>query len=213
MLGECVVQKETKTVIRLTSTVGSSARVALQYLGIDPEIMDDLASLFDLLGLSLSPDEIVEDSFQPRDDLLGSFGVGRFSDGTIGVYYSALDDVTCRQELANRLSSELVGSLSGHAGYERFYSVIHCIYSGETADLRGKERGYPQLVGDGADAYAFCQCLARKAVENDIDGFFTTSARRKGGTCVPVFSRSTLSSPRIVSRVRVTVTDSSVTFR
>ena len=213
MLGECVVQKETKTVIRLTSTVGSSARVALQYLGIDPEIMDDLASLFDLLGLSLSPDEIVEDSFQPRDDLLGSFGVGRFSDGTIGVYYSALDDVTCRQELANRLSSELVGSLSGHAGYERFYSVIHCIYSGETADLRGKERGYPQLVGDGTDAYAFCQCLARKAVENDIDGFFTTSARRKGGTCVPVFSRSTLSSPRIVSRVRVTVTDSSVTFR
>jgi hypothetical protein len=57
---------------------------------------------------------------------------------------------------------------------------------------------WPELVDvDEAKAYPFCQRLGREAHEAGIAGFLTPSARRVGGTNVPVFSRPALTNPRV----------------
>ena len=211
MLDSCVVTNTNEKVVRLASVAGSSARQALLDYGFEPDLVDDIAALLDLLGIALSPEELVADSFRPRDSLSGQFAVGRFGDGTIGVFYSALDEVTCQMELEYHLFAGYVRD--GLLPYERSYSLIHCSYSGETADLRGQEVHHPQLVSETDDGYPFCQTLALEAVGRGVSGFFTRSARNELGTCMPVFLYSALSDPKIVSNVIAEVSALGVTFR
>lgn len=211
MLDSCVVTNAEEKVVRLASIAGSSARQALLDHGFEPDLVDDIAELLDLLGIALSPEELVADSFRPRDSLSGQFAVGRFGDGTIGVFYSALDEVTCQRELEYHLFARYVHD--GLLPYERSYSLIHCSYSGETADLRGQEVHHPQLVSETDDGYPFCQTLALEAVGRGVSGFFTRSARNELGTCMPVFLYSALSDPKIVSNVIAEVSALGVTFR
>ena len=83
MLDSCVVTNAEEKVVRLASIAGSSARQALLDHGFEPDLVDDIAELLDLLGIALSPEELVSDSFRPRDSLSRQFSVGRFGDGTI----------------------------------------------------------------------------------------------------------------------------------
>ena len=211
MLDSCPVNDTEERVVRLVSIAGPSARRALLDHGFDPDLVGDIVALLDLLGIALSPEELVADSFRPRDSLSGQFAVGRFGDGTIGVFYSALDQLTCQMELEYHLFARYVHD--GLLPYERSYSLIHCSYSGETADLRGQEVHYPHLVSETDDGYPFCQALALAAIGRGISGFFTRSARNEHGTCLPVFLDSALSDPEIVSNVFVSVSDSGVVFR
>ena len=213
MLEKCAVQDETKNVVRLASVAGPSTRDALVRLGIDPDAVDDIVSLFSLLRLSLSPQDIVDDSFRARSGTSQPFGIGRFGDGTIGVYYSALDESTCCMELEYHLSVDLVHKSASFLPYERVYSLIYCRYSGETADLRGHEKDQPELVSLEDDGYPFCQSLALQAVKTGIAGFLTVSARHGRGTCAPIFSHASLSEPKVRSTVRAIVSKSGVSFR
>ena len=212
MIEHFVVREEARNVVRLASVVGPSTRDALKAFGIDPEAEEDIIALLSLLGMSLSPEDIVDDSFRPRSGVSGRFGEGRFSDGSFGVYYSALDEITCRMELRYHLSKGVAEHSIVASRYERVYSLIHCKYQGRTADLLGKEEDHPQLVSDAEDGYPFCQALALEAVEHDIAGFLAPSARHDGGTCVPIFFRTALSEPEIRTRVRATVSAGDVTF-
>ena len=45
---------------------------------------------------------------------------------------------------------------------------------------------------------SFCQDLGREAIDKKIEGFFAPSARREGGTTVPVFERAALSDPEVL---------------
>ena len=80
------------------------------------------------------------------------------------------------------------------------YSLIECDYNGVTADLRGKENKFPELVSTTNTGYPFCQSVALEALEKGIEGLYTPSARNLEGTCVPVFQRNSLSGPRIRAR-------------
>ena len=210
MLDSCLVEGRSESVLRLASIAGSSAREALRDHGFDANIVDDILPILDLLGITLSPEALVSDSFRPRESSSEPFAIGRFGDGTIGVFYSALDELTCRNELEYHLSARDAGAEL--LSYERAYSLIHCRYSGETADLRGYEGDFPQLVSETDDGYPFCQELALEAVQRGISGFFTPSARHQDGTCVPVFSDSAISNPEILSSVTAIVSDGEVTF-
>ena len=211
MLDSSDVNYAEEWVVRLVSIAGSSARQALRDHGFEPDIVDDIVELLELLGIVVSPEELVADSFSPLDSLSGRFSVGRFGDGTIGVFYSALDELTCKRELEYHLFTGYVHD--GALPFERTYSLILCSYSGQTADLRGQEVHHPELVSETDDGYSFCQDLALKAVGRGISGFFTRSARNEVGICVPVFRDSALSNPQIVSSVIAEVSDFGVIFR
>ena len=120
------------------------------------------------------------------------FRAGRFGDGTMGVYYSALEAHTCEREVGFHLNLEIAQAHDAGFSRARRYTFVECEYRGTTAELRGKETVHPELVSQSEAGYPFCQALARKAVSNAIAGLLTRSARDPSGTCVPVFAREAL---------------------
>ena len=94
----------------------------------------------------------------------------------------------------------------------RYFQMIKCNYDGATIDLRGKEQQHPDLTSRTNAGYPFCQALGLEAVGRGVDGFLAPSARREGGTCVPVFKRAALSEPRVVHSCSATVQSGSVVF-
>lgn len=152
-------------------------------------------------------------AFVPQGDKPTPFPIGRFGDGSMGVYYSALEEATCERELAFHLHAaflEVGGSLRAQP---RYYSLIVCFFSGVMKDFRGGESTCPDLVSESTSGYPYCQSLARLAVKENIDGFLTASARNPGGTCVPVFARAALSDPEIRHEVALVISAAGVEFR
>lgn len=157
--------------------------------------------------------EAVDHSFLERDYLVTPFPVGRFGDGTTGVYYSARDEVTCERELVFHVEAELAEKGSETFPHPRFYNLIDCRCSGATVGLPGQEKTYPELVSETKKGYLFCWALGLEAVEYGIEGFFTASARNDGGVCVPVFARAALFEPAIRYQVTLTITDAGMQFQ
>ena len=151
--------------------------------------------------MALSADTVLDDAFRPRPDKPTPFPVRRFGDGTIGVYYSALEKRTCERELGSHLEAELAQARKAGFNHPRRYAFVQCQYHGITAELRGKERTHPELVSRISDGYPFCQALAREATLNGIAGFLTRSARDPRGTCLPVFARRALSDSGVTHSV------------
>lgn len=163
--------------------------------------MEDLSAVLPIVSAKtqFSLEEILDGTFRPRDDASPPYREGRFGDGTFGVYYSALEEDTCKAEVAYHLQKDIDDP------DPRSYTMIECRYEGRTANLLGKEEQHPQLVNSTEAAWSFCQDLGREAVEGDLDGFLTASARRPGGTCVPVFTRAALSDPQVKKNYRMTI--------
>ncbi len=159
--------------------------------GIDPASLDDILHLISPDEVVTSPDQMLDDAFRPREEFDTPFPKTRFSDGTIGVYYSALEERTCKAELSFRIRS------SAPEDSPRYYSLVGCHYDGHTADIRELGTTHSELTSKDETGYPFCRELAKSAVAEGLDGFLTTSARADGGTCVPVFTRRTLSNPAV----------------
>ena len=96
--------------------------------------------------------------------------------------------------------------------HSRSYSLISCNYSGVTADLCGQESTHPELISETKEGYPFCQKLGAQAIEREIDGFVTPSARNNGGTCLPVFARSSLSEPTVKLQVKLIISPTEIEF-
>ena len=158
-------------------------------------------------------EQVVEDSFVEKTNRTTPFPVGRFSDGSLPVYYSALEEATCQQELAFHLAREFTGEPSDTSGHPRSFTLISCFYSGTTSDLRGREQTHPELISQTKEGYPFCQSLGFESVRKKIYAFLAPSARSPGGTCIPVFNRSALSNPAINARLKVHVNAGEVEFR
>ena len=158
-------------------------------------------------------EQVVDGSFDEKSNSATPFPVGRFSDGSLPVYYSALEEATCQQELAFHLAWESSGKPGDTSGHLRSYSLISCYYSGNSSDLRGREQVYPELISQTEEGYPFCQSLGFESVRLKIDAFLAPSARFHSGTCIPVFNRSALSNPAISARFKVLVDAGDVEFQ
>lgn len=123
---------------------------------------------------------------------------GRFSDGSYGVFYSALEEATAIAEKSHHAVRR-----ASVDGQERRFVLLRCAFSGEVEDLRGLEIAQAYLVDDAG--YADCRLRARSAIQGGVDCFFTASARRLGGVCTPVFSRGTLSDPQVLRELSLTI--------
>lgn len=123
----------------------------------------------------------------------------RYSDGRWSVFYSALERVTAEKEVMHHYAKDA----AGHSASPRdvYYLEFACTFAGETIDLRPKLKEWPDLVSDD---YRFCQNIAEEAHNTDLDAFLAPSARKEGGTTVPVFFSRALSDPHILTTKRFT---------
>ena len=103
-------------------------------------------------------EKIVDCYFERRNS--EAFPIRRFGDGTFGVYYSALEDCTCRSELAYHLQITYPNSITKNIGN---FLLIECEHSGSTVNLRGAEMEHPDLVSETEAGYPYCQEQAATA--------------------------------------------------
>ena len=201
---------ECETVLKLVSLTEKSLEEMLLELGIAVENIDETAIVVEAVSQFITPsvDQIIDKSFTPTGAQT-PFRATRFSDGTIAIYYSAIEAETCQSEVAFHAIEDSIEPFN----QLRFYNLIECSYQGSTIDLRGFEEEHQELTSETKDGYPFCQELGRMANINDIDGFFTPSARKEGGTCVPVFSKSAVSNPKFVCKYQMTISNGTSKFQ
>ncbi len=213
MLEQFNFYQHTTQTLRLASLPRNNPNSTLLRRGVRPENLFPSSSTIARLGEVFSVEQVVEDSFVEKPNRTKPFPVGRFSDGSLPVYYSALEEATCQQELAYNLAREFSGEPGDTSGHPRSFSLISCFYSGTTSDLRGREQAHPELISQTEEGYPFCQSLGFESVRLKIDAFLAPSARFHSGTCIPVFNRSALSNPAISARFKVLVDDGDVEFQ
>ena len=213
MLEHCATTEQHRTVLRLAAFRREPLRSILGARRIDPRAHEAIAGALDESNAALSAQALLDEPFRPRTETRPPFRVGRFGDGTLGVYYAALEQRTCEREIAFHLGSETADAYAAGFRAPRRYMLVECEYGGTTAELRGQEGMHPQLVSPSEADYPFCQRLAHQAVAAGIAGFLTRSARAPDGTCVPVFARDALGRARVRHRVIAHAVPQGVEFR
>ncbi len=121
------------------------------------------------------------------------FMLSRFSDGTFGVWYGALEGETTIHETAyHMMKAELgVAGLDEIVVRERAVYWVCC--NAVLFDLTGKCNAFPLLV---APEYHFTQQVGRRMKTEGHPGLLARSARCHG-TTVAIFNPAVLSNPRL----------------
>jgi hypothetical protein len=122
----------------------------------------------------------------------------RYSDGSWRVFYSALEVDTAEQERGYWCVQEIQTEPPAQRHFH--YRHLRCRFRGEAFDVKAKLADWPFLIGDRS-AYPQCQDVARSAIQADADALIAPSARRAGGTTIPVFKRAALSNPELLGAV------------
>jgi hypothetical protein len=139
------------------------------------------------------PNQFLDGPFNPKPHYTPR--QSRYTDGTLPVYYSALERDTTRAELQHHSRLRFLG-VTSIPGMSVFMREVECTFDGRVKDLRPERTNVPHLVGDEVDgAYGTCNAIAAEARAEGLDGLLAPSARQPNGTCLPVFTRGTLSNP------------------
>jgi hypothetical protein len=193
MLEEVEVSAANHKTYRLANLVDFESM--LGEMGFDAE---DVGEILEFLGErrgKADAESLLDAPFTPKPQLEArKIAATRFSNGDIRVFYSSLEPETAELEVVHWYADAALGSSRRVA----YYDHLRCRFSGSAADLRPRVGDWTFLIEDGGGAYARCQALAREAIERDIAGFLTPSARRTSGTNLPVFRREALSDPKIL---------------
>jgi hypothetical protein len=115
----------------------------------------------------------------------------RFSDGTHGVYYAALDEDTAIAETVFHTARFLRETAESAIEVERRCYVGKVLQPLD--DLRG--RAYAKLRDPDLATYPVCQAFAAERRAAGSWGLSYPSARRKGGECIAAFRTRAISLP------------------
>lgn len=119
----------------------------------------------------------------------------RYTDGTLPVFYSALERNTTRAEMLHHNRLRLLG-VTSVPGMSVFMREVECKFDGQVKDLRPEVQNISHLVSEEADgAYDTCNAIAAEARAEGLYGLLAPSARQPDGSCLPVFTRVALSDP------------------
>jgi hypothetical protein len=158
---------------------------------------DAAREMLDLLSRRASPggiERLIDGSFEPWNKFGPPYGGHtRFSNGTWPACYTALEARTAEDEIKYHRGKAFFSRSNPRRTI--YYHLIQLKYFGRTIDLRPHLHQWPFLASPDEAVYPDCQSLARDAILLGAQGLFSPSARRKAGTNVPVFARSTLSEP------------------
>ncbi len=174
MVEEAAIATRDEVGYRMANT-GNGLPALLRWMGLNST---EVAEALDLIPSEPPPfEKLLSDAFASRRR-------SRFSDGSFGVFYGALDVATCEAEVVHH------GRSVFSRGDVVNYQVFRFSYAGRTADLVPLLGRWPSLVSDD---YNFCNLLGAEAQRARLDGFLAPSARRRDGTCLPVFRGPALS--------------------
>ena len=199
MLEEIPTRHIQETVVRFASRQTDTDFLRDQEMS--REQIAEMKELLNSRGMSDSLEELINTPFDPKRRLWKrGYYASRFSDGSFPVLYFSLEAQTARAEVRHRFCAEFAGRPSDHR--TAWFSRFTCDFRGNAKDLRPMQPKWPDLT-HGSD-YTFCNRLGEEAVSADVDGLLAPSARKSGGTNVPVFARRALSNPREHALVGVT---------
>ena len=163
------------------------AAEVLAEMGLNTEDMESIRAALPGIVFGETPEDLLEDPFR-RLNTGKTPQQSRFSDGLIRVFYSATEWQTSRDEALNWIYAKTTWSFA-------HYRLLCCIVTGRVKDLRMHIDRMPYLIAD--DGYPQCNQIAHAAINEQLHGLLTPSARRPTGTCVPVFRRDSLSRPNV----------------
>lgn len=164
-----------------------------------PEIAEVLA-LFRAMGGSDDLNRLLDEPFGPGAVWRNRGQKSRFSDGSFPVLYSALDRATGETEARHWFIHRAIGGAKPRVHY---YDCFSFDYAGETIDLSPLRTAWPGLTHP--DYYSFCNRLGAEAVASGLDGFVAPSARYPDGSCLPVFKRRAVSSPKRIAHAAFSI--------
>jgi hypothetical protein len=195
------VTKRTDVVFKLVALLSTNIEAILIARGHDPDSVNAALEAVSDVGIPFDLEGAIEYSFQAKTQP-PLFGLGRFGDGTYPVFYSALEDTTCIEEVRYHRRAELGRLLSGDLPFPLYFTLVRCEFRGQTIVLRGYEKTYPDLISPTERGYPFCRSVARWSQTVGAQALHSTSARRHDGTCVPVFVRECISNAGVIERYR-----------
>ncbi|MFC5605838.1 RES family NAD+ phosphorylase [Variovorax soli] len=119
----------------------------------------------------------------------------RFTDGSIPVLYTAAESDTALAEKVHWLPPE--------GGPSMYVQLVTVDAQATTKDLHLIDPRPACLTGEAATgAYAQCLAITQEAIADQLHGFHTPSARRDGGTCTPILSKTSVLAMTEVQYVR-----------
>lgn len=119
----------------------------------------------------------------------------RFGDGSVRVWYGALEEDTALAETCWHQLQQLRAVEGVDAPVTRHRAVYRVQARGLFLELRGKERDHPELLDDD---YAATQAIARHAAAQGLPGLLYPSARWPDGSCLAAFRADPLSAPTLL---------------
>jgi len=123
----------------------------------------------------------------------------RFTDGSVPVFYTALDRPTAERETQRWLS----------AASDKFYfRQLTIEFEGPHIDLRALVPPPAYLTGEPEDgAYKACFEISKQALALPCDAFKTPSARLPDGVCFPILARPSIKGVHARGYVRFELDD------
>lgn len=116
----------------------------------------------------------------------------RFGDGSIRVWYGALEQATALAETCYH-QIQMLRDIEGiDRVVTRYRKVWQVQAAGLFCDLRGKAGEFPELLGDD---YAYPQAVGKRLAHEGLPGLLYDSARWPGGQCLAAFRADPLSQP------------------
>lgn len=173
----------------------------------DPDDLDAVMAIESLTNARLR-DEVGEIRLVPPSERVTGAGAGyvmaafthlsppggRFTDGTYGAYYAALELETAIEETVFHREAFL--RATREAPIELDMRVLRARLRGDLHDLRTLRERAPEIYDP--DDYQASQALGRALRESGSDGIVYQSVRHEGGVCAAAFR------PRLISRCQQT---------
>lgn len=116
----------------------------------------------------------------------------RYGDGTLRVWYGALDAATSVAETCWHQLRQLQAIEGIDVPVTRYRKMYQVRARGLFLELRGKEDSYPELLDDD---YAATQAVAKHAAAQGLQGLLYPSSRWPEGSCLAAFRSEPLSDP------------------
>jgi len=204
-------QQRDLQVLRLASLTGNlTARLAARGIQIEgaAEVLNELQKV----GAVVLREDLVKTAFRPRTGKTHPFPSGRFSDGSRPVFYSALSRETCEAEVVNYKAAEVKSVVASGISTGIKYMLFSISCRGRITSLIPWVRSVAALTGKTSASYPACRQIADDAIAMGAQALETPSARREGGTCVPVFEEQTLGTPAVAVAGTLTVRNNNVVF-
>ena len=118
----------------------------------------------------------------------------RFGDGTVRVWYGALEAQTACAETCYHALRQVLALEGESTPVLRYRAVYRVRAQGLFLELRGKQDEHPELIGDD---YAATQAIGKHAAHQGLPGVLYPSARWPDGSCLAAFRADPLSAPTL----------------